>query len=121
MSYTIRLKNCSFFAYHGVLQSETETGQRFHVDLDLTVRKTDAVADDDISGAVHYGEVFALVEQVVTGPPLKLIEHLAGRIGEEICGNFPLVEEAVVTVRKPSAPIPGVLDHVEVVVTTTRS
>ena len=118
MSYTIRLKNCAFFAHHGVLEEETRIGQRFFVDLSLQVRQTEAVERDEIDGTVHYGEVFKLVERVVTGPPVKLIEHLAAQVGQQICAAFPLVECAEVTVRKPSAPIAGVLDHVEVVVTS---
>lgn len=118
VSYTIRLKNCAFFAHHGVLEEETRIGQRFFVDLSIQVRQTNAVERDEIEGTVHYGEVFELVERIVTGAPVKLIEHLASQIGVQICKEFPLVESAEVTVRKPSAPIAGILDYVEVVVTT---
>lgn len=121
MSYTIRLQNCAFFARHGVLPEETSIGQRFYVDAELMVEDTGAVEADEIEGTVHYGEVFASIEANVTGPPVKLIEHLAFRIGTAILHDFPLVECAAITVRKPSAPIEGVLDHVEVTVTSKRA
>ena len=35
--YTIRMKNCAFFARHGVLDEEEALGQRFYVDANLTV------------------------------------------------------------------------------------
>lgn len=120
MTYTILLQNCAFFARHGVLPEETRIGQRFFVDAELTVRNTGAVEADTIEGTVHYGEAFALIETIVTGRPVNLIEHLAHTIGRSICEKFPLVEQAAITVRKPSAPIEGVLDHVEVTVTAMR-
>ncbi len=120
MTYTIRLQNCAFFARHGALPEETTLGQRFYVDAELTVKDRGAVAADTIEGTVHYGEVFGCIERIVTGAPVKLIEHLALSIGTAICRDFPLVEKAAITVRKPSAPIEGLLDHVEVTVTSVR-
>ena len=35
--YVIRMKNCAFFARHGVLDEEEALGQRFYVDAELTV------------------------------------------------------------------------------------
>ncbi|RUX35071.1 hypothetical protein EOA33_36345, partial [Mesorhizobium sp. M4A.F.Ca.ET.050.02.1.1] len=35
--YVIRMKNCAFFARHGVLDEEETLGQRFYVDAALTV------------------------------------------------------------------------------------
>lgn len=116
----ITLKNCSFYAYHGVFPAEKEIGQRFFVDVELDVQKSEQIADDKLETTVHYGEVFALVEDTVTNAKYDLIETLAHFIGRNICDSFDLVLNAKVTVRKPSAPIPGVLDFVEVCVETAR-
>ena len=35
--YVIRMKNCAFFARHGVHDEEEALGQRFYVDAALTV------------------------------------------------------------------------------------
>ena len=35
--YVIRMKNCAFFARHGVHDEEERLGQRFYVDAVLTV------------------------------------------------------------------------------------
>jgi dihydroneopterin aldolase len=44
----IMLKNCSFYAYHGVFPAEKEIGQRFFVDVEL---------DAPIAGVLDYVEV----------------------------------------------------------------
>lgn len=116
----IFLKNCSFFAYHGVLQAEKETGQRFFVDVKLTIEKTETIGQDILANTVHYGEVFEVVETTVTQERYDLIETLAHFIGVNICTKFETVMKASITVRKPSAPVKGVFDFVEVTVSTSQ-
>ncbi|MBO6918127.1 MAG: dihydroneopterin aldolase [Rhizobiaceae bacterium] len=116
----ITLKNCSFYAYHGVFEEEKKIGQRFFVDVEMDVTKSEDIADDQLENTVHYGEVFALVEDTVTNTKYDLIETLAHFIGQNIIDSFNLVQKAKITVRKPSAPIQGVLDHVEVCIETAR-
>lgn len=112
--YTITLKNCAFFARHGVLEQENVLGQRFFVDAVLEVDGGDALHSDRVEETVHYGEAFLVIEQVVTGQQRKLIESLAMDVAKALCARFPQIREAEITLRKPSAPIPGVLDYAEV-------
>ena len=44
--YVIRMKNCAFFARHGVLDEEEALGQRFYVDAELTVEPSRPLEDD---------------------------------------------------------------------------
>ncbi len=115
-THIITLKNCAFFAHHGVMEEETRLGQRFYVDAVLWVQASEPLSTDKIEATVHYGEVFTLIEEIVTGQTFQLIEALADTIAQQICRDFPLVRNAAITVRKPSAPIAGVLDYVEVTV-----
>ena len=112
----IKLRNCAFFGRHGVFESEYELGQRFYVDIDMDIRPTKALEEDDLEGTVDYGAVFSAAQQVVQNERFYLIEALAHRIGRVLCDTFPQVERALITVRKPSAPIAGILDYVEVCV-----
>lgn len=114
--YTIRMMNCAFFARHGVLDEEEKLGQRFFVDAVLTVDPGNALVKDDINGTVHYGIVFSMIEKIVTGKRRYLIETLAMNIGKALSEQFPQIRLAEITVRKPSAPIAGLLDYVEVTV-----
>ncbi len=114
--YRITLKNCAFFARHGVLSAEETLGQRFFVDAVLEVDGGAALERDDISGTVDYGKAFAVIERIVTGQRRYLIEALALEVARTLCDEFGQVRNATVTIRKPNAPVPGVLDNVEVTV-----
>lgn len=112
--YVIRMKNCAFFARHGVHAEEETLGQRFYVDAELEVEPSHPLAEDSIQGTVDYGTAFQAIEEIVTGKRRFLIEALALEVGKALCQRFPEIARAVITIRKPNAPVPGVLDHVEV-------
>ena len=113
-TYTITLKNCAFFGRHGVLDQENTLGQRFFVDAAMEVEAGDALETDLVEQTVDYGLAFALIERVVTGQQRKLIETLAFDIAKALCARFAQIRHVEITVRKPSAPVQGVLDHAEV-------
>jgi 7,8-dihydroneopterin aldolase/epimerase/oxygenase len=112
--YTITLQNCAFFARHGVLDEEEFLGQRFFVDAELDVLAGNALDDDSIESTVNYGIAFAVIEEIVTGKRRYLIEALAMDVARELCARFSQIRRAKITVRKPNAPVPGVLDYVQV-------
>jgi dihydroneopterin aldolase len=114
--YVIRMKNCAFFARHGVFDAEETLGQRFYVDAALTVDPGRALEDDSIDGTVDYGVAFQVIEKIVTGQRRFLIEALALEVGKALVARFPQISRAEITVRKPNAPVPGVLDYVEVTI-----
>jgi len=114
MTYTIRMKNCAFFARHGVLDEEEALGQRFYVDAELTVEPVRPLEEDSIDSTVDYGVAFGVIERIVTGERRFLIEALALEVARALAERFPQIRRAAITVRKPNAPVRGVLDHVEV-------
>ncbi|PSJ64332.1 dihydroneopterin aldolase [Kumtagia ephedrae] len=114
--YTIKIKNCAFFARHGVFDAEETLGQRFYVDALLSVDPGDALLTDSIGGTVDYGEAFSLIERIVMGERRFLIESLALEVGRALVAEFPQITRAEITIRKPNAPVRGVLDYVEVTV-----
>jgi 7,8-dihydroneopterin aldolase/epimerase/oxygenase len=113
-TYTITLQNCAFFARHGVLDEEEFLGQRFFVDAELDVDAGTALDTDSIDDTVNYGIAFQVIEEIVTGKRRYLIEALALDVAKELCNRFPRIRRAKITVRKPNAPVPGVLDYVQV-------
>lgn len=114
MIYTITLQNCAFFARHGVHDEEEFLGQRFFVDAELEVTAGESLERDSIDDTVNYGIVFTVIEEIVTGRRRYLIEALALDVAKELCRRFPTIRRAKITVRKPNAPVPGVLDYVQV-------
>ena len=115
-TYTIRMVNCAFFARHGIMDEEERLGQRFYVDAELTVEPGKALEDDAIEGTVDYGVAFQVIESIVTGQRRFLIEALALECAKALVARYPQIKSAAITVRKPNAPVPGVLDHAEVTV-----
>lgn len=115
--YVIRLQNCAFFARHGLFNEEETLGQRFFVDAELLVDGSDALENDDFEKVVDYGAAFQVIERIISGKRRFLIEALALDVAKDICATFPIVKHATITIRKPSAPVQGILDYAEVCVT----
>ncbi len=115
----VKLKNMVFYGYHGVAEQEKDLGGRFEVDVELNFDMSAAIHTDHLGDTISYEEVYHLVHNVVTQSRCYLIETLAGRILRKIFDQFP-VDAVLVRIRKPSAPIKGVLDTVEVELARTR-
>ena len=113
----IRLKNMGFYGYHGNLESENQQGQRFYVDVEIVTDLTKAGQSDDLNDSINYVEVYETVERIVTGKPCHLLEKVGALIADELWNGEPGIVGLSVTVRKPSVPIAGMLDYVEVVTT----
>lgn len=116
----IYLTGMEFYGYHGVFPEETRLGQRFIVDVELSLPLKAAGKNDDLETTVNYAEVYALVKKIVEGAPLKLIEAVAERIAENILSRFPVVRQCKIKVIKPSPPIPGHFRHVAVEIVRGR-
>lgn len=115
---TISITGLQVFGHHGVLAHERAHGQRFVVDVHLTLDLRAAAASDDLADTLDYGELTSALAAIVAGEPVDLIETVAGRLAER-CLADPRVQDVEVTVRKPAAPVTALLD--EVAVTLRRS
>ncbi len=113
----INLHNMAFYGYHGNLMSENELGQRFFVDISISVDLTKPGQSDSVEDSVNYAEVYERTKTIVEGPPQRLIERVGSLIADDLMNAYTGIKGLSVTVRKPEAPIPGVLDYVEVVIT----
>lgn len=115
---TITLTGLRARGFHGVFEVERAQGQEFVVDAALELDLSAAAASDRLADTVDYGALAERLVEVVTGPPVDLIETLTGRL-LDVCLADPRVAAATVTVHKPQAPI----DHefADVAVTQRRS
>jgi dihydroneopterin aldolase len=104
----------------GVLAREKREGQDFLVDLALEFDRIPAVETDRLEDTVDYGRVFALVRTVVAEARFDLIERLAGEIATRVLDAEPSAAAVAVTVRKPSAPVPGRFDAMGVSIRRER-
>lgn len=116
----VEIAGLVLFARHGVNEAEHQLGQRFILDIELDVDLGAAAKSDRLSDTVDYGEVAAVAEAAFRDRRFYLIEASAAHVAEAILAHFPRANSAQVTVKKPSAPVPAVIDHVAATVTATR-
>lgn len=115
---TVMLTGLEVFGHHGVFAAETALGQRFVVDIAITLAHTEASRTDDLGDTVDYAGLADAVAAIVAGPPVALLERLAGAIADRALEE-PHAAEVVVTVHKPHVAIPHTV--AESAVTLRRS
>lgn len=109
----VLIEGLTFFGYHGVRPEEQRLGQKFRVDVELTLDLTRAAASDRVADTVNYEEVCRVVLEVGKGRRCNLVESLADRIAAALLKAFP-AQEVLVRVRKTSPPFDGTLTAVGV-------
>ncbi len=109
----IVLQGMKFYGYHGVEPAEKVLGQLFAVDVEIWGDFTEAALKDEIGAALDYSRVYEKVKDIVEGSSCHLIERLAFLIIEQLL-SIPLAQKVFVRVKKPQAPLGGLLDYAAV-------
>ena len=120
MNGRIHMVGMVFYGHHGDIAEERTLGQRFIVDMVLTVDMTEAAITDQLSSTLDYVAVYALCQQVVEKEPVKFLETLATRLAGKILSGHPRVLKVDILVKKPSVPLRGALDYVAVEISQSR-
>jgi 7,8-dihydroneopterin aldolase/epimerase/oxygenase len=120
MSDAIFIKGLLIHARHGVLEHESEVGQRFVIDLDLDIDLSDSSRTDRLSDTVSYSNVVTTATSAFKDTNYYLLERAAGAVADAILAAFPRIRAVKVTVHKPHAPIAAIFEDVGVVLTRTR-
>jgi 7,8-dihydroneopterin aldolase/epimerase/oxygenase len=120
MTDTIFIKGLVIHARHGVMDHETEVGQRFVIDLELYSDLTESSRTDHLSDTVSYANVVTTAVSAFKNTNYKLLERAAGAVADAILAAFPRIRAVKVTVHKPHAPIAAIFEDVGVVLTRSR-
>ena len=120
MNGRIHMVGMVFYGHHGDIAEERTLGQRFIVDVVLTVDMTEAAITDQLSSTLDYVAVHAICQQTVEKEPVKLLETLASRLAAKILAGHPRVLNVDIMVKKPSVPLRGALDYVAVEISQAR-
>ncbi|MBI5130446.1 MAG: dihydroneopterin aldolase [Rhodopseudomonas palustris] len=120
MNDTIFITGLVLHARHGVMDHETEVGQRFVIDLALTADLTESSRTDRLSDTVSYSNVVACATAAFKDANYKLLERAAGAVADAILSAFPKITAVKITVHKPHAPIAAIFDDVGVIITRAR-
>ena len=113
----VRIHNMMFYGFHGYYEYEREQGQKFFFDVELMMQDDKAADTDSLNDGVDTARVYDIVKDVTENQRFQLMAALAAHIADRLLDKFPHVDEAMVRVRKPSVPIAGPIDYVEVEVT----
>lgn len=116
----IAVRNLALFAYHGVFEGEQEIGQRFYLDVVVEADLRPAAASDAVDRTIDYAALVNVVSEAFGEKRQKLLETLAERVAERVFSTFAMAQAVEVTIRKPSAPIEAVFDHVEIQIRRVR-
>lgn len=117
----IIIKNMKFYAHHGVLSSEREFGQFFHIDLEMYTDLKKAGDSDKLEDTINYSDVFNMIKSINENNKYKLIEKLAETIVNTLLKKYNQLERVKICVRKPNAPIEGEFDWVGVELVRDRT
>lgn len=80
--------------------------QPLEVDLDVAFDLSAAGASDVLTDTVDYGVICSVVEGVVTGAHVTLLEHLAERVATAVLETDPRIATTTVWLRKLRPPVP---------------
>lgn len=100
----VYIKDMRFYARHGVLAQETSVGAEFRVSLEAEYPLEEAIDTDDVQTTLNYADVFAIVQEEMAIPS-KLIEHVAGRIGQRLLKEMPKIRKLMVNIMKVNPPM----------------
>jgi dihydroneopterin aldolase len=120
MSDSIFIKGVLIHARHGLMEHESEVGQRFVIDLELDTDLSESSRTDKLSDTVSYSNVVATATSAFKDTNYKLLERAAGAVADAILATFPRIRAVKVTVHKPHAPIAAIFEDVGVVLTRIR-
>ena len=120
MSDQIFVSGLVIHAHHGVMEHESKVGQRFVLDLELSIELKDAARSDKLIDTVSYSAIVETASRAFTEQSYRLVETAAGAVADALLGGFGRVDSVRVTVRKPHAPIAAIFADVGVTLVRDR-
>lgn len=107
----IVLDSMEFYAYHGFYKQEQELGNKYTLDLKVTLDPP--VNYIDINATVDYQILYNVVKEEM-GKSFKLLETIADNISKEIFIKFPYIFSVEVSVAKHNPPLGGICNKAKV-------
>jgi len=120
MSDVIFVTGLLIHAHHGVMEHEEKVGQRFVIDMELSIDLAPAARSDKLADTVSYASIVETATRAFTTRNYRLVEAAAGAIADAVLSSFARVTAARVTVHKPHAPVAAVFGDVGVTVLRRR-
>lgn len=105
---------------HGCFEEEKVNPQPFIFDCQLICDFEKAALTDDLKYTLDYGEIMQVITDFAVNNTFNLIETLCYRTASLLMQKYPL-DEVIVTVKKPEAPVDLPFENVDVTVDLKRT
>jgi len=109
----VHLENLKFYGYHGVAPEENILGQRFIINFTFETLAENDKKILELADTVVYTKVYAIIKHIIEDHKFQLLESCANMILDEVMNAFPTIISSNVKIKKPSVPINGIMDGVE--------
>jgi dihydroneopterin aldolase len=120
MSDKIFITGLLIHAHHGVMEHESKVGQRFIIDLELSIDLAEASRSDKLADTVSYSAIVETATRAFTARSHRLVESAAGAVTDAILAAFARVSSVQITVHKPHAPVAAIFADVGVTLVRAR-
>ena len=121
MTNTLLVKNLKIFAYHGVNEEEKINGQNFFIDAEISTDKLGGYEDDKLENVLNGSKLIKEISAFFKKESYNLIEKTAEATAKHLIQTFPQINEIVLTVKKPEAPISADFDYFAIKISRKRS
>lgn len=116
----VRMMNVMFYGFHGYYEYEREQGQKFYLDVELTMNEDSADLNEFEEG-INTARVYEIVRELMENHRFQVMSALGIRIADSLLEKVNHAEEALVRIRKPSVPIAGCIEYIETEVVRKRN
>jgi dihydroneopterin aldolase len=110
----LTIKNLRFRSRHGYHDFERVVGNNFEVDVCIKTDLSRAGQTDELNDTLDYTVVCGIVEDIMHGEPVHLVETLLSSIGERIMDDVAEADWVEVAIRKYQPPMETQCDFIEV-------
>ena len=116
----ITIKGIHFHGYHGIHSAERKIGQKYEVDLEISLDLSTAGKNDDLTKTIDYAKIVDMVLEIGTKRSFHLFEALAESIATQILTQT-LAVKVQIAVKKLSPPIEIPINYAGVEITRTKN
>lgn len=113
----IKIIDLEVFANHGVFKEEQKLGQKFLVSATLYTSTRAAGMSDKLEDSINYGSIAAHITTFLKENTFQLIETAAEKLAEDLLLHTKGLEQIVLEIKKPWAPVGLPLKTVSVEIT----
>jgi dihydroneopterin aldolase len=114
----IEVQGLELRGFHGALEEEQRSGQRFLFDVTLVAHDA-GVRSDHLADTVDYTAVVSRVREVSDRHRFNLIEALAAAVADDLLHHFP-ASRVRVRVRKPEVQLEAPAEYTAATVERSR-